>query len=495
MNIMILNSIENQNDSKSQKKQGFSTIEKKIFGAFVEILKARKVNHLDVTILLSFNFLQIYGTIIGSDEFLEWRDDIIGGFITEFFIYVRITPMIVKYGSTLTLWFFYYICIFLFIIAIFIILCIIVAFIILIFVKNKKSYFISLVINGLNYIILYFIFVLYNPMIELFTVIMKCNEVNHAVDETLACKSARYYVIVSITSFLTFLILVLGLLITMLYKQSEPSIDDVLSNLENPLQMEGMFYRFFIFISLHFENEHLILFIAKYAVMIIFSIILIYQYLKTLPYFDNYTSNLYGYYIFMHAWTLLVSTLTFWVPFEGHFIMLVTGILPTYIMVTHIKTKLMERLIFENPEKIPNELEARMQCCVINFLISSKIDDQQRIILIGLINFIMKECEGNKVLYNLESLYDPSTNKLASEHNTESLHKNPVYLKHFVKRYFDIALENFSNSPGLRISYASFIFSTFRNVHASLAELMKAKSNNPNLMQTFDIFKFEYYYK
>ena len=227
--------------------------------------------------------------------------------------------------------------------------------------------------------------------------------------------------------------------------------------------------------------------------MISASILFIYQYVKYLPYFDEFISTLYGFLCFMHAWVLANSLLTYIVTLTGHFVIFLVGIIPVYIVVKNLRTRRIEIILLTQPDRTSSELESIIQCHAVYSLTTSKITAQQEIRLTGLVNLHQKECQNKKCpLYAAKELYDPCLDKFVDDGDIENLHKNQVFLKHFTKMYFDIAIGNFGSMPGIRIAYAFFLFHAFNNVHAALTELMHAKKSKPNIMQSFEIYKFEY---
>jgi len=152
----------------------------------------------------------------------------------------------------------------------------------------------------------------------------------------------------------------------------------------------------------------------------------------------------------------------------------------------------MDRILMKPPDKVSSELEAMKLCSAVNSLTTSKLSSEQEIRLIGIVNLHQKECKDSTCpLSDSKDLYDPSQEKFVGDGDTENLHKNQVFLKLFTKYYFDTAISNFSSTSGIRLTYAYFLFHEMKNIHAALNELSHAKRNKPNIMQNFEIYKFE----
>lgn len=342
----------------------------------------------------------------------------------------------------------------------------------------------------------YFYWIFYNPTIETFISISLCDSNGHLrVDKSLTCYSGIH--IAAMTQGIVQLLFSISIVImaAVLYQKTHPTGDDCLAHLDNPLQLELIIYRTFIFVLACLEDEYFGVFIVKYIVMIAASIMFIYQYIKYLPYFDEFISTLYGYFCFLHAWALAVSLLTFIISLTGHFIIFIVGVIPVYFVVQNIRTRRIELILLKPPDRTGSELEAIIQCHAVFSLTTSKITAEQEIRLTGLVNLHQKECQNKKCpLYSPKELYDPCLDKFVDDGDIESLHKNQVFLKHFTKLYFDKAIESYGGMPGIRIAYAFFLFNAFQNVHAALTELVYAKKSKPNIMQSFEIYKFEYFF-
>ena len=99
--------MEDQNDNTKVKKERWKNIKDAVFNVFIEMLKDRKVGHIKVLFFMTFNFMQIYGTILTNTEFIKWKDDIADDFIMDVFHIVRVAPIIIRHNAYLFFWFFY----------------------------------------------------------------------------------------------------------------------------------------------------------------------------------------------------------------------------------------------------------------------------------------------------------------------------------------------------------------------------------------------------
>ena len=82
----------------------WNQIKNSTFDVFVKIVKHRETDYFKATILMFFCFTQICGTIITNYKYIDWKDNIVGYSIVEFFKIIRITPIIIQYNSVLLYW-------------------------------------------------------------------------------------------------------------------------------------------------------------------------------------------------------------------------------------------------------------------------------------------------------------------------------------------------------------------------------------------------------
>ena len=206
------------------------------------------------------------------------------------------------------------------------------------------------------------------------------------------------------------------------------------------MELELCIARLALFILCTYDEKAVLFFLVKYLVLLIFSITMVIQYIKYLPYYDDSISILNGFLSFFLLWIMINSLLTYILPITGHFIVLGIGIIPIYLLVVNVRSKLIDQLLMTAPDKITTELEAIIQCYAIFALTSKKLSPEEDIKLVGLVNVHVKDSEvktkGSAVdsLSKPGELYDPVLNKHVEDGNMEQLHKNPVFLKHFGKQ-------------------------------------------------------------
>jgi hypothetical protein len=235
------------------------------------------------------------------------------------------------------------------------------------------------------------------------------------------------------------------------------------------------------------------MFLIIYSLSIVGGVLFSFQYVKYLPYFDETISIVFGFLCFLLVWIQANSLLIFVVPVTGHFLAILVGVVPIYILAVYVRQHLVSCLLLKQPDKIESELEAIIQAYAIYAMSKPTSSEEAKHQIAGLIEMHLQECHKPECpLHDPAKLYDPCVNQHVEEVDTATLHTNRVFLKHFVKMYFEESINNFGTYPGLRIAYASFLLYSFGNVNAALTQLACAKRSKLSTLQNFEVYKFEY---
>ena len=94
----------------SQQKNSWDNIKTSCLKVFVSMLKIRAILSIDAVIFISVCFIQIYGTILEDNEYVNWNDDIADEFVYEMFRIIRIIPLTIKRNITAFYWSIYGFC-------------------------------------------------------------------------------------------------------------------------------------------------------------------------------------------------------------------------------------------------------------------------------------------------------------------------------------------------------------------------------------------------
>ena len=265
------------------------------------------------------------------------------------------------------------------------------------------------------------------------------------------------------------------------------------SSFQNPFGTELFVFRTLITILSVFDSDTSGLFAIRLALASVFSALLCYQYIRYVPYYDEFASKLFGFECFFLAWIVANTLASYVLAIWGHFVVILLGILPVYLLTTHVYRHRIDSIIQMSPEKPTSELSAVLQCYAIYGLTANSLSPEKEAALIGLLALHKRECSNHECpLSSPDDLYDPKMNRYAKVNSGDDLFKNVVYLKHFAKFYFEAAIASYGNLPRIHVEFASFLFHSLRNIHLALTELSLARKNKPNTMQLIEIYKLEY---
>jgi hypothetical protein len=108
--------------------------------------------------------------------------------------------------------------------------------------------------------------------------------------------------------------------------------------------------------------------------------------------------------------------------------------------------------------------------------------------LIGIINLHTLNCEDTNCPCKREiELYDINDKKFSNKDT--GYHKDPIFLKHFIKKLFEDSLTRFNDSPLLNVAFAIYLFRIMKNAHKALTELSNASKKKPSLKLQFIIYQ------
>ncbi len=366
----------------------------------------------------------------------------------------------------------------------------------------KKIEYVPWMLNILRMLVLLFMWVTYGPILQCLMYLMRCNSDSyHVIDTSMICYGPLHISLIVIGMLFFVLAVTLAVLLALVYSKTEPTSEDklaqyltcvIVARLANPIDVELMVFRTVLLISCSFDGNMFGMFLLKLFISIVGGAFLAYQYVRYLPYFDEGVSIMFGFLCFLYAWMVANALLTYVIPLTGHYVVIMVGVIPVYILAKNYRTRSIEEVLLKPPDKTVSELESIIQCYAIYSLINLSIQQQPDLRLVGLVSLHLKDCQKPECpLTHPSNLYDPALDRHVRNEGTENLHKNVVFLKHFAKLYFEAGITNYGNFPGIRIAYASFLLHAFKNIHASHNEITFAKKSKPNVMESIEIYKIE----
>ena len=225
------------------------------------------------------------------------------------------------------------------------------------------------------------------------------------------------------------------------------------------------------------------------GVCLIASILFIYHYFTFVPYFNSFTSIVYGSVICNYFWICVNALLMMILNIYGHIIIICIGIPVIIGVVYNMRQIRIQHILLSTIEKTNTPIEALSQIIVIQQLIkSASFNRSVNVSLIGIVNLHVLECQNSDCpCKNDVELFDINTGNFSK--HTGSHHKDFVFLNYFNKKLYEDFLSKFTNSPQLHIGFSNFLFEIMKNIHASLLELDMAYKKKPTLKQEFMIFR------
>eukprot|EP00826_Nyctotherus_ovalis_P040318 TRINITY_DN3965_c0_g1_i3.p1 TRINITY_DN3965_c0_g1~~TRINITY_DN3965_c0_g1_i3.p1 ORF type:complete len:487 (-),score=83.17 TRINITY_DN3965_c0_g1_i3:234-1694(-) len=486
--------MEGQGEIQSKRKSMRKRLQESLYNALAEILAGYNVQRLQAAFFIATSFLQIYGTIIWSEEKLDWDNSAFTTLVNHFFRFLRILPGIVYLRSTIIFWIAFTFCTRIHnSLGCLHIVVGLAFFTHVVYCIVRKRPYSKFALHWVGTCLVHYYWLFYGPSLEILLSVNLCTvEGVNIMGDTIECYGVGHVFCIVLADIFTVLSIGIVIIIAVPSQKVHSSANDFLAQLENPLRIELVFYRTFVFAMTVLEYDYAAVFWLKYAVMFALSAFFVVQYFKYLPYYDYFVSLLFGYFCSLQLWVLFCSLLTFVMEINGHFVIMLVGAIPAFIAVKYVRDKRFDSIFFRQAENTGSELEALIRCHAVAELTLSKISFREEVQLAGLVTLHLRECKSKECpLHSLKSLYDPCVDAFASDLDQTNLCRNLIFKKYFAKHYFDSALSNFGSSPNVKIAYAFYMFNSFKNVHAALLELREAKKNSPSPMQSFEIYKLE----
>lgn len=200
------------------------------FKVFVELTKDRNIGSVECVICFTICFLQILGTLFVPTGHIGWQDDLASGMVYQFSQIIRIVPTIAIQKAT-TLYWLIFVCCNNYNFKIIVSLQVVGLYAILIYLMILTAFKIKysmILLKLVRYNAVYFIWILYQPIIECMTLIFNCNG-KFGPDPNVICYSSTHIALISISAIVLILTILIGIAIASLCERTEYARDDLLS--------------------------------------------------------------------------------------------------------------------------------------------------------------------------------------------------------------------------------------------------------------------------
>jgi len=143
----------------------------------------------------------------------------------------------------------------------------------------------------------------------------------------------------------------------MLYNETQPVQEDCLSRLETSIEVGIVVFRSIIATYSNFCDGSVCSWILI-SVYIIISVMMCYQYYKTIPYYNTFVSIFVGSLGFIMCWVSINALLMKLLKVEGHIIIIFIGIPFIILLVKNLREKRIESLLKTNIDKLKLDIDS-----------------------------------------------------------------------------------------------------------------------------------------
>jgi len=211
-----------------------------------------------------------------------------------------------------------------------------------------------------------------------------------------------------------------------------------------------------------------------------------YKYIALIPYYDNVVSIFWGCIALNYCWVCINAFFMMLFDLNGHIVIILLGMPVVSGVIYNVRTVRIKHFLLSDHSRLTNSIDSLNRIISIQKIIKA-YTQKKDIMLTGIINTHILECEDAKCpcKYDVE-IYDIAENKFSNR--DIEYYKDPIFLKHFVKKLFEDSLTQFTDSPLLNVAYAIYLFRTMRHIHRALVELNNACRKEPSLKLQFIIY-------
>jgi len=196
--------------------------------------------------------------------------------------------------------------------------------------------------------------------------------------------------------------------------------------------------------------------------------------------------------VFNYSWISINSLLMQLFEIKGHLIIILMGVPLVCFLVKALREKRIEKLIVSTTENLKSDVDSLIQISTFQEWINNggkSAEVSQEMYVKGYINLHMDTCENPLCRCKQRNdLYDINQERFT---NVEfDFHQDPIFVKHFTKFLYEESLNKFINSASIHVSFAFYLFSKMKNIHAAVHELKIAAKKKPTIQESFTIYRY-----
>jgi len=336
------------------------------------------------------------------------------------------------------------------------------------------------------------LWVLIIPITEILISIFACTNGHHRVMVNDECWSGShiFYCIYSVFVFIVFLII--STLIAVLYNEFQPDSKDNLKRSDMNLELYLLFYRVFVAIMSVLGTHESFRWILS-IIHVTGGLVLVVQYFSYLPFYNSYTSIIYGSCVCGYLWVafnLLITMIFESMYYTGQSVVIIAGLFLLVPLVKRTRESFILGLLFEQQhDKLSSDYYVDIYIReVLTELKREGTDEVKNMILLGFINTHKNECTNPECPLNRKSVVSNVRNNTRFKSDIVNL-KDPILILHVVNAMYRFHVRKHNATATIRISFSHFLFSDIKNIHMALLELNATDRVNTTFQQKFAIYR------
>ena len=458
----------------------------RVFSIFFKLLHNRVTGFNFAALMMMLMFLQMIGFVFNRR--MEYKfDDSLYEPMSVVFEYIRIYPALESSKSVTNYWLVFYM------------ICPLMLLYIAMMVymnyslKIGKFYFV-LPIKVLRLLNSLLFWVGIMPITDMLSSIYKCSGGHHIIVTDMICwEGIHILYIIIFTLLLTFFILVL-FLIALFFNEANPYSTDMFARFNTNLELVLTIYRIIVCLILQFVDDE------KYqllhaGILLVGSLYLVYNYVRTLPFVHQGISEVYGYGMVSFFWVSVILSITelmdiYGVTYRGHCILIIIGIVVLIPLIQKQRSILMNELLL-NYTHLTIKTEADFENYIFRLtklIVIQHVEPMEKIILDGIIIYHKTICFSAECPLNRnDTIYLPKTRKTyVPNESPTSIHY--ILLLAVLQAMFKEYLELENRGARIHIFYSHYLFANIGNIHQALIQIGMGKHLQPSLQENFNMF-------
>ena len=373
----------------------------------------------------------------------------------------------------------------------FIILLFFIVYFIIILIRIKKTSIITKEIYVLNYLIKFFIYILFIVNLDTFSIQICFGKENNIYINKIKCDQSNNKLIFIITCFNCFSSILIHIFLSFFYSDGF----FISSNIESKISCN--YDRYYIILEI---IQSITLKLYKdfhkgnfYLINIGYSIFLFLYFKTRLVYYDKHICIFEGIKLLLVIWNGIISFIFSFINIEEKgLIIIITNLLLTIVYIIYFNN-FINKLLLEIPYyKISNNFYLLFYLKILyQKIIYLEENLENKNLLVGIIQMHSIECPNSKCASKTnDELYLPKTNEWSDRKKPFIYDK--VFLNYFVVIVMNYFLSLNTYKPDLLINLVYYYLNEIGNICIALFYFKKLKESNLNFQEKFSLIRLKF---